>query len=155
MITVTDQKEKWDDLSKDLKSLKRIVCAVGLLEPEGARAVPGTSLSMADLGVVHEYGVLGRIPARPWLNGYFEELGEERLRSAIGEVMGEVMDGKQDTETAYNRLGAALAGGIQERIARQIPPPNAPSTIASKGSSTPLIDTGAFRQSISGRAVRG
>ena len=46
-------------------------------------------------------------------------------------------------------MGAMAAGKVQQYIADVfIPPPNSPRTIARKGSSHPLIDTGQMRQSI-------
>jgi hypothetical protein len=39
-------------------------------------------------------------------------------------------------------------GVIKQRIANGIAPPNSPYTIARKGSSKPLIDTGQLRNSI-------
>ena len=49
---------------------------------------------------------------------------------------------------ALSVLGMALVGDVQQRIRNRIPPPNAPYTIARKGSDVPLIDTGRLRQSI-------
>jgi hypothetical protein len=46
-------------------------------------------------------------------------------------------------------IGMRVVGDIQDRISDGIPPPNSPITIARKGSSKPLIDSGQLRQSIS------
>ena len=39
-------------------------------------------------------------------------------------------------------VGSFLAGKMVEKIMSRVPPPNAPSTIARKKSSLPLVDTG-------------
>lgn len=49
---------------------------------------------------------------------------------------------EQDIETKLDFVGEFLAGKMKEKIMSRIPPPNAPSTIAAKGSSLPLFDTG-------------
>ena len=49
---------------------------------------------------------------------------------------------EQDIETKLDFVGEFLAGKMKEKIMSRIPPPNAPSTIAAKGSSLPLVDTG-------------
>lgn len=49
------------------------------------------------------------------------------------------------------KLGAALVGEIQRSITTLRQPANAPSTIALKKSSNPLLDTGFLRQSVTWR----
>ncbi|MFN3506212.1 MAG: hypothetical protein ACK4ZU_01965 [Allorhizobium sp.] len=46
------------------------------------------------------------------------------------------------------KLGIKAQGDIQEEITSLQSPPNAPSTIAQKGSSNPLIETGELRASV-------
>jgi hypothetical protein len=59
-----------------------------------------------------------------------------------------VLLGRLSEDAALGLLGTKAVGEIQKRMARGIKPDNAPSTIAAKGSSTPLIDTGRLRQSV-------
>ena len=47
-----------------------------------------------------------------------------------------------------NLVGAYAADVIQQRIVDLKEPPNSPITIALKGSSNPLVDTGHMRQSV-------
>lgn len=54
-------------------------------------------------------------------------------------------------EGSLQRLGVIVVGDIQQAIANGIGPANAPSTVRQKGSTTPLIDTGALRQAITSR----
>ena len=51
-----------------------------------------------------------------------------------------------DKKTAA-ALGELVKGEVQRRIAELKTPPNAPATIARKGSSNPLIDKGVLRAS--------
>lgn len=49
---------------------------------------------------------------------------------------------EDDIENKLDTVGSFLAGKMVEKIMSRVPPPNAPSTIAAKGSSLPLVDTG-------------
>ena len=53
------------------------------------------------------------------------------------------------------RVGARVAGEVMESITTLKEPPNAPETIANKGSSNPLIDTGMMRASVGWTVDRG
>ena len=46
-------------------------------------------------------------------------------------------------------VGASAAAAVQHSIVRLREPPNSPYTIARKGSSNPLIDTGTMRTAVS------
>ena len=52
-------------------------------------------------------------------------------------------------ERLLERVGLLTAARIQQEITDLRQPPNSPATIAAKGSSNPLIDTGKLRQSVS------
>jgi hypothetical protein len=65
----------------------------------------------------------------------------------LQDAVGAMIDGMPPL-MAYGRIGMVAVGDVQRRIVQRIPPPNAPSTIAKKGSDVPLIDTGRLRQSV-------
>lgn len=124
---------------------------VGL--PAGSANYPdGTSVFL--VGAVHEFGSEdGRIPERSFLRGTMR--AKQRELDAIAETVAKKVTRSGGTfEQGLNMLGSVLAAAIQEAIADGIPPPNAPSTIARKGSSKPLIDTGHLRQSITWKVVK-
>ena len=62
--------------------------------------------------------------------------------------------GKFSTNTAMKVMGMKVQADVQQAITVLSSPANAPSTIAKKGSSNPLIDTGHMRQSVSHRLVK-
>ena len=80
------------------------------------------------------------IPARPFITATVEERKTEikalELRLAKG-----LFEGKITQEQALEFMGAYIKGEIITKINDFFPPENAPSTIARKGSSKPLVNT--------------
>lgn len=127
-------------------ALKREL-TVGIHDDAGAAAHGGKSL--IDIATAHEFG-LG-VPQRSFIGAWADERRadhEEHLRK-LGEAI--VKGRVADVKVGLAQLGEAYVGEVQGRIAQGVPPPNAPSTIARKGSSTPLIDKGVLRSSIAAK----
>jgi len=141
----------WDSFQARAESLKR-----RLSLREQSVNVGVLSSSEGDLAVIAatmEYGSPEKkIPARPFLR---KALANRRLLTSVRSIAARYIEGKTDLETALNRLGIVGVAVVQQAIASNIPPPLAPSTIAAKGSSKTLIDTGRLRQSINYEIVSG
>jgi hypothetical protein len=90
------------------------------------------------------------IPPRPFISGWADERRDGAVRE-MRDMLAAAIKRGEDPNVALERLALKFAGEIQQRMADGIPPPNAPSTVAQKGSSTPLIDTGELRSSITGK----
>lgn len=93
----------------------------------------------------HELGI--GVPERSWLRAWVDE-NNPMIQDDLRAAMRAVLLGRLTREQAVEILGVKYVGLIQTRIANGILPPNAPSTIARKESSTPLIDTGQMRSAI-------
>lgn len=104
--------------------------------------------TVGDVATFHEFG-LG-VPERSFIRSWADE-NQDKVKAFIKEQKAK---GTSDDQT-LERVGLLAVGGIQEKIASNIPPPLAASTIARKGSSTALIDTGQLRASISYEVVLG
>lgn len=105
-------------------------------------------LTIATVAAVNEFGSAdGKIPARPFLHPAIQE-GAPMFRRIAELRLPEVIAGKENLLKALHQMGTLGVSLVQEKITDIRTPPNAPSTIAKKGSSNPLIDTGALRQSI-------
>ena len=94
-----------------------------------------------------ELGVTGphkiTIPARPWLVPGVQSGTIDYMRAIEkGVKKGDNLD------IVLERVGIVAVGKVQQYMTDLKTPPNAPSTIAKKGSSNPLIDSGAMRQSV-------
>jgi hypothetical protein len=123
----------------------RGVITTGVHGDEGEQLHDAEGVSIADVASFAEFG-LGQ-PQRSWLRAWFDE-NSERIESQLARQIALAMKEGKDFEWAMQRVALWMQGDIQRRIRNRIAPPNAPSTIARKGSSTPLIDTGVFRSAI-------
>ena len=127
-------------------SREQPVVTVGIHERQGAAAHGKKKL--IDIANINEFGTDdGHVPARSFIRAWFDE-AEPKLRTELIGLMRSVLAGKKTKAEILNILGQAAVGQVQERISNQIPPPNAEETIKRKGSSTPLIDSGALRSAV-------
>lgn len=107
---------------------------------------------MASVATWNEFGTSRGIPARPFMAQTFAKKKAE-IVDFIDKLRGAVFAGNGTFENALGEIGERYKSFIQKEIASGGFAPNAPSTIAQKGSSKPLIDTGALRQSINWEIV--
>lgn len=116
--------------------------AVGVLAKSGA--------DLVIIAAANEYGAIAGngavIPSRPFLR---LALRSKDVAAFVRATMTTYYKGGLDLFGALTRIGLFTQGAVRKSIGSNIPPPNAPSTIAKKGSSATLIDTGRLRQSIS------
>ncbi len=109
-------------------------------------ATAGPPITLVELGEIHEFG-LG-VPQRSWLGDWFDE-GQGTMKQQLHGVCVAVLKEKIESfDQGLEQLGNLYVAQIQKRIAQGIEPANSPITIAMKGSSVPLIDTGQFRGAI-------
>lgn len=122
---------------------KRVLVGV----PEGAGSYEdGTKLAV--IAAVNEFGSAdGNIPERSFLRVPLRAAGKE-LSAVFKNSVPEAASGAITIDNLYDRVGLKAVGIVQEAISAGIDPPNAESTIKAKGSSTPLVDDGTLRQSI-------
>lgn len=134
---------------KALRDADAEAVAVGIHADAGVHADSG--LTMAELGAIHEFG-LGNVPERSFLRAWGESRGKALLTERADLIESNTKAG--NPRRALEQIGLLAVGEIQQRISAGIPPANTAETIARKGSSIPLIDTGALRQSITHKVVR-
>ena len=109
---------------------------------EGAGVHPnGDGETFAEIAIKNHFGS-GNIPARPFL-----DVGVESVIPKINRAVEiELIKGKP--RQALEQMARLAVGGVQAYMTDLQYPPNAPYTIEKKGSSNPLIDTGALRANI-------
>lgn len=116
--------------------------------PKGPAEADGTSIAM--VAAANEFGVPGKIPERSFLRaGILRNL--DQLTQINAANIQKIARGGFTVLTALGRLGVFAAGAVQKEIVEGSFVPNAPSTVAKKKSSKPLIDSGSLRQAITWR----
>jgi hypothetical protein len=110
-----------------------------------------TALTVLQVAQWMEFGTDDTV-ARPFVRGYADKYGK-KVREIMGEAAKAALT-RRNVDAAKRILqmvGAIATGGTQMFITNQGEGtylPNAGSTIAEKGSDTPLVDTGQLRSSI-------
>jgi hypothetical protein len=102
---------------------------------------PDSGVDVLDIAIFNEFGT-ETSPARPFVRDFFEK-NRKVLATAMGRQAEAVARGVRPT-TAMDTLGLWVEKHQKAHV-QQSPRwavPNAPSTVARKGSSTPLIDDG-------------
>lgn len=143
----------WKELQRRFAGIERASVRVGLVGPAASAEQDGVSL--LDIGIFHELGTRF-IPARSWLRRTFEvrydELRAMQLKIAKALVLGKV----QTIAQAMGLLGAWGAGAIRAFVTQgNVTPPLAAETIRRKGSSKPLVDTGAMINAVTWQVDEG
>ncbi len=122
---------------------------VGILEKEGQRLKEGSTsgVTLAEVATTHEFGApTANIPQRSFLRstvdehrGYVEELEDTvtRMIAGVGSI-----------DSNMRRLGKRVVNDVVTKIQRGIDPALKDATIAKKGISSPLIETGQLINSI-------
>lgn len=119
---------------------------VGFLE--NATYPDGKPVAM--IGMIQEFGAASiGIPPRPFFRNAVAKYGPE-WTPAFGKLL--VANG-YDVAKTMDQMGHAIAGQIRQSIIDTNEPPLAPSTIARKGHSKPLVDTGHMLNSVDHEVV--
>ena len=149
---VQDDARGWSKLAKELATLDRAHVVVGIMGPQAEAQHGNSGVTVAEVASYHEFG--RGVPERSFLRDTIDmrrqQIDALLLRLTAGVAMGRVSAGQ-----ALELIGESTVGMIIERIVDHIPPPNAPSTIKRKGSSTPLIDSAQMKGAISYKVTVG
>lgn len=118
----------------------KITLEAGFLE--GVTYSDGMSVPM--VASLNEFGTYN-IPPRPFFRNAINKNSDK-----WGKVFLQGMQ-KQGARNAFGLLGERIRKDIVQSINDTNEPPNSPVTIARKGSSKPLVDTGLMRASVNYR----
>jgi hypothetical protein len=170
-MSVTDTDMGYADLVKALGDLAGPVVLVGVREEAGAvrgggkvtettrtgrnqygtwskttrTQEGGDGATVAEYATYNEFGM--GVPERSFLRSTVD-VNEKRYVQQLADACGKVIDGSASVQSALGVVGLGAARDVQQTIRDLADPPNAPSTVRQKGSSSPLIDTGRLRASI-------
>lgn len=105
-------------------------------------------MTNAELLATHEFGNAKQgIPERPVMRTALSK-GKDDAQKLLSKSVSECLNGDISAEMVYEKVGMMLRNVVVETFNENDFVPNSPQTIKEKGSSKPLIDTGALRGSI-------
>lgn len=107
----------------------------------------GTRGSGKSFGTPRGGGFGGPIPERPFMRNAMRN-NKGKYRQAMKAAAPGLLMGTTSLTQVLSKLGILAQGDIQAEIVSLRSPPNSPVTIAIKGSSNPLIDSGEMHQAV-------
>lgn len=149
----------WKELRRRVERIGEHHVRVGVLASKGGDQAheEGSPITLIELAAIHELGSpAAGIPARSSIRKTFD-LRKDALARAVAKLARAVVDGRMEYEQALNVLGSWGVQQVKARITSGagVPPPLQPATIARKGSSRPLVDTGRLLNAITWEVVEG
>jgi len=106
-------------------------------------------------GGVGKHGPVHGTPERSFIRSTADENRKYDWPAYADELRKEVVAGRMTTDRMLGLMGQRIKKDIQMKIRSNVPPPNAPSTIAAKGGKDKtLINTGQLLNSINYEVVR-
>ena len=133
----------WRGVLKRVSEMKRASVRVGVMGDAGDEK----GVSLAEIAAYHEFGT-STIPERSFLRATFYGHAAEGLRVMCEKLSKAIIEGKLDEPRALGLLGTWAVAEVKKTIRASIAPELAPATIAAKGSSLPLVDSGQLINSI-------
>ena len=157
---------KIPELLKVLEELSTTHVEVGIMGDSGIGASSymdmstGNTITVLAIAEIHEFGLNMtdkngnkiNIPERSFIRGSYDA-NKQKLFNLENELE-KVLSLNLSVNTFFNLVGEYSVGIIQEYLTNLKNPPLAESTIKTKGSSNPLIDTGRLRDAITFKIVR-
>lgn len=143
-IRIIDKDTGFARFEIDLKGLRGRQVRVGVTGDESVDGV-----SVVDYAMYNEFGTSRGIPARPFMSTTYDR-HHKKTEKFIEFMYGQLLDGKMSPDHLLKTAGADYQSKVQQtiRAAKTWAVPNAESTVAKKGSTSPLIDTGRMVQSV-------
>ena len=125
----------WEKIKRELKVYNKTELVVGVLDA-----------GVASYAVYNEFGT-SRMPSRSFLRSTFEESGS-KIYKTIKVGYDSVMNGGSAID-GVNRVGLLSEGLVKKKIRSGVGPALSAKTVAKKGHSQTLRDSGALMGSIS------
>lgn len=156
MAIFTDKDKGWKDFVNQFSAnAGKTTAFVGYLRSSGdhkkngdEESLKGDSITVAMVAAINELGSSdGKTPERSFIRSALLE-HERELEVMLKKLSKLVMDKKMSKKQALGLVAEQVITWVKHKIDSNIPPPNAPSTVARKGSDHTLIDTAQMRNSL-------
>lgn len=152
---VVKKKSDWRMVEAQLKTLSGHYVRAGVIEN---KPHSNTTLSMPQLASTKEFGTKTE-PARPWIGPPIRR-NRKKYNDRLSRAVRAARKAKkvEPVLTALRAIGGSMVkdirAGVLESPLPGIPPPNAPSTLASKKGTRTLVDTHQMVDSVSFKVYR-
>lgn len=140
-VKITDNKRQWERLRRELRANGSKEVVVGI-----QRGEINDGVLVAEYAAWNEFGTR-TTPSRPFMRTYFDTSVSRLERFATNGVT-QILLGRATFSQFLNAAGVFMVDGVKKSISGGTWTPNSPVTIALKGSSKPLIDTGVMLNSV-------
>jgi hypothetical protein len=140
MVTVKDHENNIPWIVKQMKQLDGTEVSAGVHGTAGSKQV--------DKAMKHEFG-LGNVPKRPFVRPAWSVL-RNTLPKDVDASLQDIVENGQDALGAATKVGLVMYDQIRREFGEH-GPPLSPITIAKKGSSAKLVDTGRLKQSLAAK----
>lgn len=153
-VRVTDRDRGWAQLIKELRAAGDLSGKAGVIGTKAAAERPdgeGGTTTNAEIALTNEFGSQdGKVPERSFIRSTFDRQ-RSKYETDLQKLAAKVYARQMKIEKAVGLVAAEMASDIRKTIidGEAVPPPNAASTIASKGSSRPLVNTGQLKAAVS------
>jgi hypothetical protein len=146
-MSVTITKDRTAEVFRTIATLAKREVLVGI--PQEAASRPGSPINNAEILYINDLGSpINNIPARPVLVPGVQH-SEELWVKQLGMAGKSALSGNAEAaEKHLASAGQVAANAVKREFTDGDLAPNAPSTIAAKGSSQPLVDLGEARRAI-------
>lgn len=141
---------KLDQIARSLSGPKRVKVGFPAGKASGSNIEKAVWNEFGTRGGASGGGWGGPVPPRPFLANAMRD-NREKYRDDMAKGAKSILNGSTSLRTILSKLGIQAQGDIQAEITALESPANSPVTIALKGSSNPLIDTGAMRGAVTWR----
>lgn len=159
--TTDDGELEWEELIDSVEEVDGAYMDIGWHDDDTKH--PDSEYTVAQIAAVHEFGSsirFGRsggqriiVPERSMLRSTSDEQWS-KWADRSEEALDRIAEGVPVLK-ALTAVGELCASDVKRKITTLREPPLAPATIAKKGSSNPLIDTGFMRAEVHSRIVAG
>ena len=133
------------DAIRRIGSLRGTVVSAGFTGDPGKATHGAAGTTVAAVAYANEYGI--GAPERPFMRITNARERRNWINAAAKIVQGQAR-GAEAQARGVRRLGLLMVSGFKDTIREGVSPPNSPETIAHKGSSKTLVDTGQMINSI-------
>jgi hypothetical protein len=151
-VKITEHNEKLKKLKERLKGIKKAYVSIGVHEDAGEYE---GGLEVFQVALWNEFGT-ETIPARSFFRSTLAE-HEADINHWRADLLKEVIEGKITVQKALSTIGFRVRELIKNKINSNVPPENAPSTVAKKKAEgvapRTLVETGLLLRSIEFKVV--